>query len=174
MSRSTGSRCAVFSSCGTRAQWLWRMGLVAPRHVGSSRTRARTRVPCVGRWIPLHHQGSPHGADSCAVPMALFCLTKSSCSLSFFPRFSITNALVRSGSCNRIPQTGWLNDNNLFLIVLEAGSLRSGCQCGEGSLAGLRTAVFSSHSHLMRAEREEATSLGSLLIRVLIPFMGSC
>ena len=30
------------------------MGLVAPRHVGSSRTRARTRVPCIGRWILNH------------------------------------------------------------------------------------------------------------------------
>ena len=27
------------------------MGLVAPRHMGSSRTRARTRVPCIGRRI---------------------------------------------------------------------------------------------------------------------------
>ena len=27
------------------------MGLVAPRRVGSSQTRARTRVPCIGRWI---------------------------------------------------------------------------------------------------------------------------
>ena len=27
------------------------MGLVAPRHVGSSQTRDRTRVPCIGRWI---------------------------------------------------------------------------------------------------------------------------
>ena len=31
------------------------MGLVAPRHVGSSRTRARTRVPCIGRWILNHY-----------------------------------------------------------------------------------------------------------------------
>ena len=30
---------------------MWRTGLVAPRHVGSSRTRAPTRVPCIGRWI---------------------------------------------------------------------------------------------------------------------------
>ena len=30
------------------------MGLVAPRHVGSSRTRARTCVPCIGRWILNH------------------------------------------------------------------------------------------------------------------------
>ena len=33
---------------------LWRTGLVALRHVGSSRTRARTRVPCVGRQILNH------------------------------------------------------------------------------------------------------------------------
>ena len=30
------------------------MGLVAPPHVGSSQTRARTRVPCIGRWILNH------------------------------------------------------------------------------------------------------------------------
>ena len=64
--RSTGSRRAGFSSCGTWAQQLWltgsraqtqqlrRMGLVAPRHVGSSWTRARTRVPCIGRRILNH------------------------------------------------------------------------------------------------------------------------
>ena len=63
---STGSRRAGFSRYGTRAQqlWLvgsraqaqqlWRMGLVAPRHVGSSWTRARTRVPCIGRRILNH------------------------------------------------------------------------------------------------------------------------
>ena len=63
---------AGFSSCGTRAQQLQpagsraqaqqlrRMGLVAPQHVGSSQTRARTRVPCIGRQILIHsHQGSP-------------------------------------------------------------------------------------------------------------------
>ena len=30
------------------------MGLVAPWHVGSSWTRAGTRVPCIGRWILNH------------------------------------------------------------------------------------------------------------------------
>ena len=30
------------------------MGPVAPRHVGSSQTRARTRVPCLGRQILNH------------------------------------------------------------------------------------------------------------------------
>ena len=38
---------------GSRAQdqQLWCTGLVAWRHVGSSRTRALTRVPCIGRRI---------------------------------------------------------------------------------------------------------------------------
>ena len=33
---------------------MWRTGLVAPQHVGSSRTRDRTRVPCIGRRILNH------------------------------------------------------------------------------------------------------------------------
>ena len=37
-----------------QAQYLWRTGLVAPWHVGSSQTRALTRVPCIGRQILNH------------------------------------------------------------------------------------------------------------------------
>ena len=55
-----------FSSCGmwaqqlwlagsrAQAQQLWHTGLVAPRHVGSSQIRARTRGPCIGRLILNH------------------------------------------------------------------------------------------------------------------------
>ena len=50
--RSMGSRHADFSSCGSKA--LERTGLAVPRHVGSSRTRARTRVSCIGRQILNH------------------------------------------------------------------------------------------------------------------------
>ena len=53
--RSMGTRHVGFSSCGAWAQWLWCMGLVAPRHVGSSWTRAQTRVPSIGRWILNDH-----------------------------------------------------------------------------------------------------------------------
>ena len=52
--RSMGSRHAGFSSCSTWAQQLWHTGLVAPQHVGSSRTRDRTHVPCIGRRILNH------------------------------------------------------------------------------------------------------------------------
>ena len=44
----------VAHSSRAQAQQLWHMGLVAPRHVGSSWTRARTRVPCIGRRILNH------------------------------------------------------------------------------------------------------------------------
>ena len=54
LSQSTDSRHTGFSSCGARAQQLWLTGLVAPRHVGSSRTRAWTRVPRFGRRILNH------------------------------------------------------------------------------------------------------------------------
>ena len=53
------SHCRGLSCCGAQApdaqaQQLWLTGLVAPRHVGSSQTRAQTRVPCVGRQILNH------------------------------------------------------------------------------------------------------------------------
>ena len=38
----------------TQAQQLWPTGLVAPQHVGSSQSRARTRIPCIGRQILNH------------------------------------------------------------------------------------------------------------------------
>ena len=49
--RSPGSRCA---GSRAQAQQLWHTGLVALWHVGSSRTRARTCVPCIGRRILNH------------------------------------------------------------------------------------------------------------------------
>ena len=52
--RSAGSRRTGFSSCGTQAQSLWRTGLGAPRHMGSSWTGARTHVLCTGRRILNH------------------------------------------------------------------------------------------------------------------------
>ena len=57
---STVSRCRA-QAPDAQAQQLWLTGPVAPRHVGSSQTRARTRVPCIRQADsqPLRHQGSP-------------------------------------------------------------------------------------------------------------------
>ena len=43
-----------FCCCGAHAQWLWLMGLVAPRHAESSQTRDGTCVPCIVRWFLNH------------------------------------------------------------------------------------------------------------------------
>ena len=57
-----GLSCCGAQAPDAQAQQLWPTGPVAPRHVGSSQTRARTRVPCIGRQI-LNH---------CATREALF------------------------------------------------------------------------------------------------------
>ena len=49
-----GLSCYRAQAPDTQAQQLWLIGLVAPRHVGSSQTRARTRVPCISRQILNH------------------------------------------------------------------------------------------------------------------------
>ena len=49
-----GLSCCGAQAPDAQAQQLWRTGLVASWHVGSSRTRARTRVPCIGRRILNH------------------------------------------------------------------------------------------------------------------------
>ena len=58
--------CEGFSSCNTwaqqlrllgsraQAQQLWRMGLAALWHVGSSPTKDRTQVPYIARWTLNH------------------------------------------------------------------------------------------------------------------------
>ncbi|XP_067580499.1 myotubularin-related protein 8 isoform X2 [Pseudorca crassidens] len=59
-SQSTrASHCCGLSRCGTQgpdvqAQWPWLTGLATLRHVGSSRTRAQTHVPCISRRTLNH------------------------------------------------------------------------------------------------------------------------
>ncbi|XP_073652016.1 pleckstrin homology-like domain family B member 3 isoform X7 [Tursiops truncatus] len=62
-------RCA-FKAPDAQAQRPWLMGAAAPRHVGSSWTGARTRVPCIGRRT-LNH---------CATREAPILFLNSSCS----------------------------------------------------------------------------------------------
>ena len=47
------SRCGA-QAPDAQAQQLWLTGPGAPRHVGSSQTRARTRVPCISRQTLNH------------------------------------------------------------------------------------------------------------------------
>ena len=52
--RAQALKIMSFSSCGSWAQQLQHMGLVALWHVGSSQIRDWTHVPCIGRWILNH------------------------------------------------------------------------------------------------------------------------
>ena len=47
------SRCGA-QAPDAQAQYSWLTGPAAPWHVGSSQTRARTRVPCISRQILNH------------------------------------------------------------------------------------------------------------------------
>ena len=67
-SRYRGLSCCGAHAPGAQAQWLWLTGLVAPRHVGSSQTRARTCVPCIGRQI-LNHSATREAPLSCIKPL---------------------------------------------------------------------------------------------------------
>ena len=53
-SHHRGLSCCRAQAPDAQAQHLWLTGLAAPQHVGSSRTRDRTRVPCIGRQILNH------------------------------------------------------------------------------------------------------------------------
>ena len=65
-----GLRRAGFGSCDFRAlesglnSCAAVKSLHAPRHVGSSRTKDRTHVPCVGRWV-LNHWTTKEVQDTC-------------------------------------------------------------------------------------------------------------
>ena len=49
-----GLSCCGAQAPDAQAQQLWLTGPASPRHAGSSQTRARTRVPCIGRQTPNH------------------------------------------------------------------------------------------------------------------------
>ena len=49
-----GPSCCGAQAPDAQAQQSWLTGVVAPRHVGSSQTRARTHVPCIGRQTLNH------------------------------------------------------------------------------------------------------------------------
>ena len=74
-----GPLTVTASYCGAQApdaqaQQLWLTGPSAPRHVGSSQTRARTRVPCTGRQT-LNHCATREAPYSFSYPFPLWFTT---------------------------------------------------------------------------------------------------
>ena len=63
-SHHRGLSCCGAQAPDAQAQQSWLTGQAAPRHVGSSQTRARTRVPCIGRRI-LNHCATREAHSHC-------------------------------------------------------------------------------------------------------------
>ena len=82
---------------------MWLTGLVALRHVGSSRTRARTCVPCIGRRI-LNHCATREAPvlEILTLITSLFCLTA-------ILRKSHTQLSLTGGTATSILYFKWVN-----------------------------------------------------------------
>ncbi|XP_059873971.1 radixin isoform X1 [Delphinus delphis] len=89
------SHCCGLSRRGAQApdaqaQRPWPTGPAAPRHVGSSRTRARTRVPCIGRRT-LNHCATREALGFVFVGTQTVCIVPD----AFLPKQYKANVTVR-------------------------------------------------------------------------------
>ena len=81
----TASRCGA-QAPDAQAQQLWLTGPAAPWHVGSSRTRARTHVPCIGRQT-LKHCATREAPQLPFFNLKCFYVTSSVLQETIFPKF---------------------------------------------------------------------------------------
>ena len=71
--------------------------------------------------------------------------------LGNFPPYILTRALVSWGSCDRVPQTGWLKTIDIYIpTVLETRSLESRCHRGGFLLRAVRYKLF--HAFLLASD----------------------
>ena len=98
-SHHRGLSCCRAQAPDVQAQQLWLTGPAAPRHVGSSQTRARTRVPCIGRQT-LNHCTTREALGVVLLKCFILFLT-----LFLFPLGSFSQFALVSFLCGRsIPQ----------------------------------------------------------------------
>ena len=71
-SRRAQASVVVAPRYRAQVQWLWRRGLVAPRHVGSSQSRHRTCVSCIGRQIFFFLTTEPAGKPHSCIKRSLY------------------------------------------------------------------------------------------------------
>ena len=86
-----GLSCCGAQAPDVQAQQLWLTGPVALQHVGSSQTRARTRVPCIGRQI-LNHCATREALAICFTFGRVYMLML----LSLHPSFPLPPRILKS------------------------------------------------------------------------------
>ena len=126
---------------------MWLAGLVAPQHVGSSQTRARTRVPCIGRQI-LNH---------CTTREALHVL------FNLYYTDLFKNSRVTSLPCSKTASSFLLSlRGNPNSFLWPTGPACSGCQ--------LSSCLSTSHSSLA----QDALDAGPFLLVLELTNCCSC
>ena len=118
---NTESRHTGVSGCSTQAQQLWHTGLVALRHVESTQTTDRTRVPCTGRWIPIH-------CTTREVPVISFKTLFTSSNFFFFQQIFIDHLPCvwhnfrhrgHNGEWNRQKsQSSWISHSKQYHLII--------------------------------------------------------
>ena len=124
-----------------QAQYLWCMSLVAPRHVGSSQTRARTRAPCTGRQI-LNH---------CTTREALSLILMEMLSFVFFSVISVSGSNLACVPVHTLKSRAQITHFGLQSITFQ------GC-------SGLGSNSSFAFSHSCVASGRFPTSLGPILL----------
>ena len=144
-SQCRGLSCCRAQAPDTQAQQLWLTGPAAPRHVGSSQTRARTRVPCIGRQI-LNH---------CATREALLInLISNPKRLCILTGITFPQRVVGSGKDLNLQRT---EAKSIFLLLHLAGILPPAMLVlilAELILLGLHCLPWRSSQHQERCVRD--------------------
>ena len=97
---------------------MWLTGPVAPRHVGSSQTRARTRVPCIGRQI-LNHCATREALQAVSVT----CVPATLMAISFPPSFYSGLPWGARRGCSELSSSSFCTHFLRFGLV-SSGALR--------------------------------------------------
>ena len=126
---SVAAAVAAYNS-GAQAQELWRSGLVARQHVGSSQTRYWTHVPCISSWILNHRTTTEVPGFSSSSRKELYLLYSSSLNSLLQHHYRL------SDSASALPGLGpnSLQIAALIVLVLKSHSQQTAADFSRGMM----------------------------------------
>ena len=127
-----GLSCCRAQAPDAQAQYLWLTGLVAPRHVGSSQTRARTRIPCIGRQTLNHCATRETAPPTIFVLVCVGCYNKNTTHSVAYKQQNFFSQLWKWTSKLRV--LAWWREGPLLGCGLPAVSSRDGRHKGSSLL----------------------------------------